>query len=102
MTGTLAVAASDEGVNGALLQCGCGESIASMIGSGVDGLIHRALVLAIELVTLGGLSASNHLGENGVVAALANMVKNKQDNPTLMELGKDLAETMSRVSELSK
>ncbi|CAM9233984.1 unnamed protein product, partial [Ectocarpus fasciculatus] len=53
-SGTLAVAASDEGVNGALLQCGCGESIASMIGSGVDGLIHRALVLAIELVTLGG------------------------------------------------
>lgn len=73
-----------------------------MIGSSVDGLIHRALVLALELVNVGGLPASNHLGENGVVASLTNMVKNKQENPTLMELGKDLAEAMSRISESSK
>lgn len=97
--GTLAQAATDEGVVNALLKCSCGESVASMIDSGIDGLIHRALVLAVDLVRSGGIAARDHLGENGVVNSLTKMVQSKHDNPTLIELGKELAETMSSVVE---
>lgn len=101
LSGTLAQAVSDEGVCTALLKSGCGECITALLDSDNDGLVHRALVLAIDLVRNKGVDARNHLGEHGVVSALTNVVKNKQSNPTLIVLAKELAETMANVAEES-
>ena len=94
----MAVAVSDKDVCSALLHSGCGECIASLLDSNNGGLIHRALVFAIEFVSLGGLVARDHLGERGVVTALSTMLKNNKQNPQLMELGRSLAEAMNSVS----
>ena len=92
-------AVSDEAVSKSLLKRGCGECITGLLESDNDGLAHRALVIAIDLVMSDGVEARNHLGENGIVAALTNLVKKKQNNPTLMELEKELAEVMANVVE---
>ena len=62
-------------------------------------MVWRTAHLSLLLVMSGGVEARNHLGENGIVAALTNLVKKKQNNPTLMELGKELAEVMANVVE---
>jgi hypothetical protein len=96
--GTLAVAAGDNAVSEALLKDGCAIAIVSMMESQVEGLVHRALVLALEFVQCGGVPARDHLGEQGIVAVLSKLLNNSSSlAPNLKELCRNLAEAMIAV-----
>ena len=61
-TGTLAQAVSDEAVSKSLLKYGCGECITGLLESDNDGLAHRALVIAIDLVMSDGVEGKKSPG----------------------------------------
>lgn len=75
-SGTLASAAGDPGVAKALLDEKCALSILSLLGSKRLELIHRCLVIILELIESeehGGQLAM-HLLENGVVPFLSEVI----------------------------
>ncbi len=93
-SGTLATAVSDEGVTNAILAENCGQTMLELLHSERVELIHRALVIILELVT--GPSqhkAAKHLVEIGVVPALSIIAKMK--NQMLHDLVKSTAEALS-------
>jgi hypothetical protein len=68
--GTLAVAASDEEVCRAVVAENCSGTIICLLESRLPELVHRALVIALNLVNVGGIAAAKHLLEHNVVPAL--------------------------------
>lgn len=76
-SGTLASAVGDEGVAKALLDEKCAISLLSMLESGRLELIHRCLVIILELIDseAHGAALATHLLEGGVVPHLAQVVR---------------------------
>jgi hypothetical protein len=75
--GTLASAVGDEGVAKALLDEKCAISLVSLLESGRLELIHRCLVIILELIDtedIGGQLAT-HLLEHGVVPHLSEVIE---------------------------
>ena len=95
--GTLAVAASDEGVSKALLAEGCGKCIANLIDSQNPDLCHRSLVMAIEFLQVLGSIARDHLGECDVVGAITRGLSSYSSNLRIVELVKELALAMNSI-----
>ena len=73
--GTLASAVGDEGVAKALLDEQCGISLLTLLESGQLGLVHRCLVIILELLAAEehGALLATHLLESGVVPHLAQV-----------------------------
>jgi hypothetical protein len=85
-SGTLAVAVSDAEVAKAVLAEGCGKSVATLVQSGNEGLAHRALVCASNLLETEPQLAKEQLADGGVKEALRKAIAVYKRNPTIMEL----------------
>ena len=94
--GTLAVAASDELVGEALLSQDCARTIKSLLESQQQELVHRALVLIIELLSLEKKPLlAKHMMESGVIPAIAIVAK--FNIPQLGELAMEAASLLSKI-----
>jgi len=79
--GTLAMAIDDEEVCAALVQENVARTLLKLFESENPELIHRALVLAAGLASVGGKTAADHLVKQNILPALvvvANLVKEPQ------------------------
>ena len=74
-SGTLASSVSDVGVAKALLDEKCGISLVSLLESERVELIHRCLVIVLELINAEdyGTQLATHLLECGIVPVLSNV-----------------------------
>lgn len=88
-SGTLAVAVADSEVAGAVLSEGCGKCISALVLSGEEGLAHRALVCASNLLESEQQQAAARvqLTEGGdVKQAVRKAIALYKGNPTIAEL----------------
>ncbi len=95
-SGTLATAASDNGVAIAMLQENCAQSLLSLLESERVDLVHRAVVVIMELVSGEERNKlAKYLVEAGIVPALG--VVAKMNNEMLTDLVRSTAQALSAV-----
>jgi hypothetical protein len=92
--GTLAVALGDPEVCDAVVKENCAGTIVSLLDSRLPELVHRALVMALNVATVGGTAAAKHLLENNVVPSLHVGVK--LGNQQLASLCKEVGMALSK------
>jgi hypothetical protein len=104
--GTLASVASDPQVAEALLAEECARSIASLLESEEPELIHRALVMVIDLCEGGTDNCkkmATHLIESGVVPPLAKVMQMELQGPAnLSEMARTAGVVLSQAATKAK
>lgn len=96
--GTLAVAASDEQVAQALCEEDCVKSLRHVINTQNTELVHRALVMALQLLSHGNQSIAKHLMEGSLVPCIA-VVATLNDHQ-LGSLAKEVAEALAAAVDM--
>lgn len=91
--GTLAACCSDEGIAEAMMKENCVDALLSLLESGDEGLVHRAIYIVHELAQCGKSQVVKYLVEEGIVPALA--VVKDFENPNLLDLVKETASLLS-------
>ena len=97
--GTLAGAASDAEVADAMIQEDCARTIVALLQSGNAELVHRALVIVLELLSTEKRAVAEHLVVGGVVPAIGLVTK--FNDPRLAELAMSCAASLSAVMQSS-
>ena len=93
--GTLACAAFDEEVAQAMVAENSVLSLKTLLETGSDALIHRALVIILEMTTLRKREVAFHLMEGGIISALG--VVANSGNTELRKLGTEAAKVLLEV-----
>jgi hypothetical protein len=92
--GTLAVACADVEVCNFMLKEDCARTIVRLLNSSNEELVHRALVIIMELVETGGNKLAIHMIEGNVIPAIA--IVSKMSNENLLNIAKNTALTLSK------
>lgn len=92
--GTLAVACADLKVCNSMLNEDCARTIVRLLNSSNEELVHRALIIIMELVETGGNKLAIQLIEGNVIPAIA--IVSKMSNKHLLNIAKDTATTLSK------
>ena len=90
--GTLASAASDDGVCSAMLVENCATAITKLFKSRIPDLIHRALVIVNNCCEVGGKVLATHLLEGQIIPLIATA----SSVPEFRELCKETASILSK------
>jgi len=100
--GTLACACGDDKVAFAVMQENIGNTITKLLDSGKLELIHRALVIIIELIESGGKDLAVHMAScnviecisNAITAAITSYGNNDQQVITIHKIAQDAAQAL--------
>jgi hypothetical protein len=93
--GTLAGAASDPEVAEAMIQNDCARTIVALLDSQNKELVHRALVIVLELLSTDKRSVAEHLVTGLVVPAIG--IVTRLNDPFLADLAMNCAQSLSTV-----
>eukprot|EP01034_Spumella_vulgaris_P029108 gene29108-36099_t len=93
--GTLAGAAGDPEVADAMCQNDCARTIVALMDSQNKELVHRALVIVLELLSTDKRSVAEHLVTGAVIPAIGTVTK--LNDPFLAELAMNCAQALSAV-----
>jgi hypothetical protein len=100
--GTLACACGDDKVALAVMQENIGNTVAKLLASGQLELIHRALVIVIELIESGGKDLALHMAScnviesinNAITAAISSYGNNDQQVITIHKIAQNAAQAL--------
>lgn len=93
--GTLAGAACDPEVADAMVSCDCARTVVTLLESGNPELIHRALVVVLQLLSTEKRAVAEHLMHGSVVPAMGGVTKLKE--PMLADLAMQCAQALSEL-----
>ena len=96
-SGTLAVAASDIDVCLSLCASNCVNTLISLMSSEREELIHRSLVITLEMISHENREIVSHFTSSQILDTLSGLSTN--ENPTIQQL---LAEILRSFSEIVK
>jgi exonuclease I len=87
--GTLATAADDDEVASAMIKEDCVRSLKSLLETQNSELVHRALVIIVQLLSNKRKDVALHLMEGGIVPAMSCVAEIQ--NEEIQKLGKECA-----------